>query len=53
MKIQTLKVGYLQTNSYIVTCDTQKEAAVIDPGGDYEKIRAYLERNGKTAEAVL
>ena len=46
MKIQTLKVGYLQTNSYIVTCDTQKEA-VIDPGGDYEKIRAYLERNGK------
>ncbi|MFW5779977.1 MAG: MBL fold metallo-hydrolase [Bacillota bacterium] len=53
MKVQKLQVGYLQTNCYIVTCEEQREAAVIDPGGNYETIKAYLDQNNKVAAAVL
>lgn len=37
MKIKTLKVGYLQTNCYILEIDN--DVIVIDPGDEYEKIK--------------
>lgn len=53
ISIKTFAVGYLQTNCYVVTSDEHKEAAIIDPGGGYAQIKAYLSAQGKTATAVL
>ena len=36
MKIDVLKVGYLETNCYILRKD--KETIIIDPGDQYEDI---------------
>ncbi len=38
MKIKNVKVGALRTNCYIVTSDNSKEALIIDPGAEPEKI---------------
>ncbi len=38
MIIKTIKVGELKTNCYIVASETTKEAVIIDPGDEPEKI---------------
>lgn len=38
MILKKLIVGYLETNCYIVGCEETKEAAVIDPGDDFDLI---------------
>jgi len=43
MIIKTIKVGYLETNCYLVASDKTKEAIVIDPGDDAEKIIDAIE----------
>ena len=40
MHIEKLSVGRLCTNCYILINDNLKSCAVIDPGGDYEKIKS-------------
>ena len=40
MIIKTIKVGYLQTNCYILIKDDQ--TLIIDPGDEYEKIEKEL-----------
>ena len=44
MNIRTVKVGSLRTNCYIVTSDASKEAVIIDPGADPEKIINAIEK---------
>ena len=51
MKIDTLILGPLQTNCYIVSADGGAEAVVIDPAAEPEKIRAAL--GGRALSAVL
>ncbi len=41
MNIECIKVGYLKTNCYIVTCNN--ETLVIDPGDDINLILKHLE----------
>lgn len=43
LKIETIPVGTLDTNCYIVTLD--QETALIDPGGDAEDIFDLLPKN--------
>lgn len=38
MIVETLIIGALQVNTYLLICEKSKECAVIDPGGDEEKI---------------
>jgi len=45
MILRTLAVGPFQTNCYILGCERTKEAAVIDPGGDADKILIALAKN--------
>lgn len=45
MKFKRLPLGIYQANCYIVHDEAVKEAAVIDPGGDFEEIRSYIEAN--------
>ncbi len=51
MKIDTLELGPIQTNCYIVYNEGAEEAVVIDPAGEAEKIKKALD--GKKAAAVL
>ena len=40
MKIECIKVGYLQTNCYIL--DINNQILVIDPGDEYDKIASVI-----------
>ncbi|MEG0832475.1 MAG: MBL fold metallo-hydrolase [Oscillospiraceae bacterium] len=51
MNIETIPVGFLQTNCYIV--DDGKYAAVIDPGDDAKKLLDYIEKKGLICERIL
>jgi hydroxyacylglutathione hydrolase len=51
--IATLPVGLIQTNCYIAGCPETKEGAVIDPGGNPERILAEIERQGLSIKYVL
>lgn len=44
MIIESMMVGPIMANCYIVGCDKTKNAVVIDPGGDGNRILAALER---------
>jgi hydroxyacylglutathione hydrolase len=43
--LKMLVVGPIQSNCYIVGCDRTREAAVIDPGGDADKILITLAKD--------
>lgn len=49
MKIEKVEVGYLDTNCYILTIDN--ECIVIDPGGDFNKIKKSI--GNKKVSGVL
>lgn len=52
MKIETMVVGPLEVNCYIIYDDT-KEAIVIDPGDDGEKISARLSELGLDLKTIV
>ena len=49
MVVETFPVGPLRCNCSILVDDKTHKAIVIDPGGDFEDIRARLERSGAVA----
>ena len=51
MKIQTMVVGELQVNCYLLT--EGNEAIAIDPGDEYEKIIAAAEKEGCKITKIL
>jgi glyoxylase-like metal-dependent hydrolase (beta-lactamase superfamily II) len=53
MVIETFPVGPLQCNCSILVDDETRRAIVIDPGGDFDKIRAKLEKNGAKVSAIV
>jgi hydroxyacylglutathione hydrolase len=46
MKVVQVATGMMQANAFIVFKDCSKKAFVIDPGADFEKIRAKMEYEG-------
>ncbi len=52
-RIACLQVGPLQTNCYLVAAQEPGPCAVIDPGGDAQRICEELHRRGLTPEAFL
>jgi glyoxylase-like metal-dependent hydrolase (beta-lactamase superfamily II) len=53
MLIKTLMVGPLQVNCYIAACEKTRKAAVIDPGGDGERILKVIEGAGLHLEMII
>jgi glyoxylase-like metal-dependent hydrolase (beta-lactamase superfamily II) len=53
MQIETLTVGPVMTNCYIIACEDTKKAAVIDPGGDAKRILDTVKRMGVDVVYVL
>ena len=51
MEIKKFSVGYMPTNCYVLSSDGV--AVIVDPGGGYGSVRAYLEQRGLKAVAVL
>jgi glyoxylase-like metal-dependent hydrolase (beta-lactamase superfamily II) len=49
----TLPVGLIQTNCYVVGCPETKQGAIIDPGGDAQRILGEVERQGLAIQYVL
>jgi len=43
--LKTLVVGPIQSNCYVIGCERTREAAVIDPGGDADRILITLAKD--------
>lgn len=52
MQIDTLVLGYLQTNCYILYGDTDR-CLVIDPGYSARRVLDFVSQKGLTVEAIL
>lgn len=53
MRVETLVVGPLQVNCYIVACEKTRKAAVIDPGDEGERILKAIEGDGLHLEMIV
>lgn len=53
MLVKQLTVGMMGVCCYIVSCEQTKEAAVIDPGGDEDRILAHCRQNGLTVTHII
>lgn len=51
--IEKFVVGFLDTNCYVVTSDVGSDAIIVDAGGGYAAVSAYLEKKHKFPVAVL
>lgn len=53
MKIQQLTVGMMGVCCYIVSCEKTKKAAIIDPGGNEDKILSACKKDDLTVEFII
>ena len=53
MVIETFPVGPLRCNCSILVDEETRNAIVIDPGGDFDNIRARLENNAARVTAIV
>jgi len=53
MIIRSMPVGPLQANCYIVGCEQTRKAAVLDPGGDTDRILTALANDKLTLIAII
>lgn len=53
MEFKRLPLGIYQANCYILHDDKTKEAAVIDPGGDFPELKSYIESNGLSVKYII
>ncbi|MEX3821591.1 MBL fold metallo-hydrolase, partial [Paraburkholderia sp. BR14262] len=53
MKVTLIPVTPFQQNCSLLVDETTNRAAVVDPGGDLERIEAEIERQGVQLEKVL
>ncbi len=53
LAIQTLVVGPLQTNCYLVSCTKMKEAVVIDPGDEAPRILREIKKAGLSLRLIV
>ena len=53
MNIQTLTLGPLATNCYLVRAEESRRAVIIDPAANSKRLLASLEEQGLTLEAIL
>jgi glyoxylase-like metal-dependent hydrolase (beta-lactamase superfamily II) len=53
MFLDTIVVGPLQENSYVVGCEETKEAVIIDPGAEAERIYRVVTFQGFTLKYIM
>ena len=52
MKYETLIVGILETNCYLVYCPETLDCAIVDPGADEEKIFQLITKKRDYANLI-
>lgn len=50
---ETFPAGAFACNCSIVACDKSKEAIIVDPGGEVDKIREIIEHHGLSVKAII
>ncbi len=50
---ETFPVGPFQCNCTVLACEQTKEAVIIDPGGDADRIREIAEHHDLTVKAII
>lgn len=53
MKVEVLPVTPFQQNCSIIVCEETKKAAVVDPGGEVERIKQRVSELGVEVEKIL
>lgn len=53
MKFTLIPVTAFEQNCTLISCDETKRAAVVDPGGDIDRILQEVEEQGVTLEKIL
>lgn len=53
MRIEQISVGAMQVCCYIVSCETTKEAAIIDPGGGENEILDRCQKNNLQVKYII
>jgi glyoxylase-like metal-dependent hydrolase (beta-lactamase superfamily II) len=50
---ETFPAGAFACNCSVIACDKSKEALIIDPGGEVEKIKEIIEHHGLSVKAII
>ncbi len=53
LAVRTLVVGPLQTNCYLASSEETREAIVVDPGSDAQRILRAIEEGGLTVRLIV
>ena len=53
MKVTIIPVTPFQQNSSILQCESTNRAAIVDPGGDLDRIMAQVDTLGVSLEKIL
>jgi len=53
LKFKRLPLGIYQANCYIIWDEQTNNAAVIDPGGDFEELKEFIENNKLSVSHVI
>jgi hydroxyacylglutathione hydrolase len=53
LKVAILPVTPFEQNCSLIWCEKTKKAAVVDPGGDVERIKEMITEQGVTLEKIL
>jgi glyoxylase-like metal-dependent hydrolase (beta-lactamase superfamily II) len=53
LRIKALLVGSLATNCYIAYCEENREAAIIDPGGDADRILSFISKENLKVKFIV
>ena len=53
MKVKRLPVGVIAANCYLVWCEETKDAMVIEPGGEGERILEEIKKEGLNVKYVV
>ena len=53
MIFESIEVGPLSVNCYIVACEKSREGIVVDPGGDVDLIAALVQQHGLKIHTII
>ncbi|MFS1523997.1 MBL fold metallo-hydrolase [Microbulbifer sp. 2304DJ12-6] len=53
LQFHSIPVTPFQQNCTLLWCENSKRAAVVDPGGDLDKIRTFVHKHGLSLEKIL
>jgi len=53
MIFETIVVGHLAVNCFVLGCESTKEAVIVDPGDDAGRILEFVKKKGLTVKYVI